>query len=216
MPGTTSIGIDVAALGIPSPASNVPPGVASSGAQGSQIRYAREDHTHGGVTTASMNAAIAAALATIPTTFVTSTPMTVANLISTYPPSATYSGLYARVTDLYGSVDDIMRCRYDGTNYRWVPQREAFSGTTAATSGSVNIVPLVTPPTLVVTGTLLGNISFTPSTTNAYIGQRQRIYMTGILGLFTATITGLLGSNLTLLGNTYKDIEYRSGGWFGT
>lgn len=165
---------------------------------------------------AAADASAQAALLGIGTTFVNGgSATTVANLIANFPPSAPYNGLYARVTDLYGSVDDIMRCRWDGTNYRWVPQREAFSGTTAATSGAVSITPLVTPPTLRATGTLLGNVTFSAVTTNAYIGQRQRIYMQGVLGLFTATITGLIGSNLTLLGNTYKDIEYGPTGWFG-
>lgn len=141
-------------------------------------------------------------------------PTTVASLISTYPPSSTYLGQYARVSDLYGAVDDIMRCRYDGTAYRWVPQRPAFSGTNAATSGAVTITPLVTPPTLRLTGTLLGSMTITPSSTNAFVGMQQRVVMEGVLGVFTATITGLLGSNLTLLGGNAKIIEYSPTGWF--
>lgn len=117
--------------------------------------------------------------------YVSPTTMTVAELITNYPPAANVMGLYARVSDLYGSVDDIMR------------------------------TPLVTAPTLRATGTLLGNLSFSMASTNAYIGQRQRIYMQGVLGIFAASITGLIGSNLTLLGNTYKDVEYGPTGWFG-
>jgi len=157
------------------------------------------------------------ALENVPSIYVGGTntsPITVVALLSTYPASATYLNNYARVTDLYGSVDDIMRCRFDGANYRWVPQRTDFNGTTAATTGSVTITPLVTPPTLRGVGNLLGNVTFTPSATNAYIGQRQRIIMTGSLGIFTSTITGLLGSNLTLLGNSAKTIEYAATGWF--
>lgn len=147
--------------------------------------------------------------------------LTVATLLASYPPSATYQGWYARVSDLFnngaaGGVDEILRCRYDGTNYRWVPQRESFVGTSAQTSGTVTLSPLVTPPTLRLTGTLLGNTTVSPSATNAYLGQRYRVIMNGTLGIFAATITGLLGSNLTLLGNTVKDIEYGPTGWFAS
>lgn len=152
-------------------------------------------------------------------TFVTnpSTPITVATLLSTYPPSASNLGLYARVSDLWGSVDDILRCRYDGTNYRWVPQRDTFVGTTAATTGTVPILPLITAPTLrITTGTLTGNLNITPSAVNAYIGQRARVIMPPAitLGLYAVQITGLVGLNIPLLAGTAKDIEYASTGWF--
>lgn len=141
-------------------------------------------------------------------------PTTVANLIASFPPSPTYMGQYARVSDLYGAVDDIMRCRFDGVAYRWIPQRPSFSATSVATSGTVSIVPLVTAPTLRLTATLLGNMSVVPSSTNAFVGQQQRVIMDGVLGLFTTTITGLIGSNLSLLGGGAKLIEYGPTGWF--
>lgn len=141
-------------------------------------------------------------------------PTTVAALHTNYPPSSTYLGQYARVSDLYGVVDDIMRCRYDGTNYRWVPQRPDFVSNVSATGGTVTATPLVSPPTMRLTGTLLSNIVVTPSNTNAYLGQRFRVIQAGTLGLFTSTITGLIGSNLTLLGNTSRDIEFGPTGWF--
>jgi hypothetical protein len=146
--------------------------------------------------------------------FVTNQVLSTANLLSTYPPSAAYVGKYARVFDLYGSVDDVLRCRWDGANYRWVPQRADFNMTTSA-AGSVQLVPLVTPPTVRTPATLTGAITFTPSTTNAIIGQRYRVVVTGGLGIYTATISGLIGSNLSLLGNSFKDIEYAASGWFG-
>lgn len=149
-----------------------------------------------------------------PTSFVTNDMMTVAQLHANYPPSASNAGLYGRVSDLWGSVDDVMRCRFDGANYRWVPQRDSFVGTSAAASGTVNILPLVTPPTLRLTGTLLGNMSVAPSSTNAYIGQRQTVVMNGVLGLFAATITNLIGSNITLLGGGSRDLQYGPTGWF--
>lgn len=141
-------------------------------------------------------------------------PTTVSALHTNFPPSATYFGQYARVSDLFGSVDDIMRCRYDGVAYRWVPQRPNFVGVNTATGGALTITPLVTPPTLRLTGTLLSNLNITPVATNAFVGMQQKIVQEGVLGLFSATITGLIGSNLTLLGNTTRVIEYGPTGWF--
>lgn len=143
-------------------------------------------------------------------------PTTVANLISNFPPSATYLGQYARVSDLFGAVDDIMRCRFDGTAYRWVPQRPNFTAVNAATGGNISILPLVTAPTLRLTGGLLSNMTITPSSTNAFVGQKQTVIQEGPLNLLTSTITGLLGSNLTLLGNTARVIEYGPTGWFAS
>lgn len=175
------------------------------------------DGQSSGLSPSDVNALIAFAIAGLPTAYVGGTdvaPTTVASLLSTYPPSVTYLGKYARVTDLYGTVDDIMRCRFDGTNYRWVPQRTEMAGNNTTTTGTVTVTPLVTPPTLRLTGNLLGNITITPASTNAYLGQRFRVIMVGTLGLFTSTITGLIGSNLTLLGNGTHDIEFGSTGWF--
>jgi len=143
-----------------------------------------------------------------------STPMTVANLIANFPPSVTYLNQYARVSDLYGSVDDIMRCRWDGTNYRWVPQRDSFAGTSAATGGTVNVLPLVTPPVIRMTATLIGNVQYSAQTANAYIGQRFSIVNNAVISLFTATITGLIGSNLTVLGGGTQTIVYGPTGWY--
>jgi hypothetical protein len=141
-------------------------------------------------------------------------PTTVSALHTNFPPSVTYLGQYARVSDLFGSVDDIMRCRWDGVAYRWVPQRPNFVGTSTVTGGSIPITPLVTPPTLRLTATLLSNLSIAPVATNAFVGMQQKIIQEGVLGLFSSTITGLIGSNLTLLGNTTRVIEYGPTGWF--
>lgn len=122
--------------------------------------------------------------------------------------------MYARVTDLYGSVDDIMRCRFDGVNYRWIPQRPFFTGVSSVAAGAVSIIPLVTPPTLRLTANLTGSINITPQSTNAFVGQQQRVIQEGTLGLFTSTITGLIGSNISLLGGNSRIIEYGPTGWF--
>ncbi len=167
---------------------------------------------------------IATALAGLPTSFVGGgNAMTISDLMANFPASAAYRGLYARVNNLYnnvsttaaGGVDDIVRCRFDVVNntYRWVPQREAFNVAIAPTSGTTTLLPLVTPPTVRLTGTLLGNLTINPSATNAYVGQVFQVIQNSTLGLFVTTITGLLGSNVTLLGNTSQLFEFTSTGW---
>lgn len=168
----------------------------------------------GGLTTQQVMDIIAANASTSFVGGTATAPTTVANLIANFPPAANMMGQYARVSDLYGTVDDIMRCRFDGVAYRWIPQRPSFSGIAANTGGTVPIVPLVTPPTLRLSGTLLGNMSVVPSAVNAYVGQQQRVIMEGTLGLFAASITGLIGSNVSLLGGGSKLIEYSPTGWF--
>jgi hypothetical protein len=147
---------------------------------------------------------------------------TVANLLATAPCNASIYGQYASVSDLYnngvagGGIDDILRCRLDAGNsvYRWTPQREAYNGASAATGGTITITPLITPPTMRFTGTLLSGLTITPSSANAYVGLRHRILMQGTLGAFVGTITGLIGSNITLLGGNSATIEYGPTGWF--
>lgn len=167
---------------------------------------------------------INAAMAALPTSFIAGgSSMTISDLMTNFPAGATYAGKYARISNLYnnvsttatGGVDDIVRCRFDATNsvYRWVPQREAFNVSITPTGGNTNLTPLVTPPTVRLAGTLVGNLTITPSTTNAYIGQVFSVIQNSTLGLFVTTVTGLLGSNLTLLGNTTQNFEFTSGGW---
>jgi len=143
-------------------------------------------------------------------------PTTIAALHTDFPPSLSTLGMYARVSDLYQAVDDIMRCRWDGVAYRWVPQRPNFAGTRSETGGNISILPLVTPPTLRLTGSLISNLTITPSITNAFVGQKQTVVQEGALNLLTSTITGLIGSNLTLLGSNARVIEYGPTGWFAS
>lgn len=167
---------------------------------------------------------INSAIAALPTSFVAGgSTMNIQDLMTNFPAAAIYSGKYARISNLYnnssmsavGGVDDIVRCRFDATNnaYRWVPQREAYNVAIAPTGGTTTLLPLVTPPTIRLTGTLVGNLTINPSATNAYIGQVFEVIQNSTLGLFITTVTGLLGSNLTILGNSTQQFEYTSGGW---
>lgn len=159
------------------------------------------------------------------------TPITLANLMTNYPAGSAYANKYAVVSNLYNGVDlataggvqEVVRCRYDVTNnaYRWIPQRQDYSITRAETgvlgsTTNVNLIPLVTPPTVRLSGTLLGALNIVPDVTNAWVGLRWRTIQNSTLGVFVTTITNLIGSNVTLLGNTTRDIDYTAAGYYTT
>lgn len=125
---------------------------------------------------------------------------TVAQLLANYPAASATLGMYGRVNDLWGSVRSVMVCEYDGSLYYWRPQRTDYATQNAATSGTTTLTPLISAPQQIVTGTLLGNMTMTPSTTNAWPGAQFEIINNGILGLFAINITGLTGGTLPLLG----------------
>lgn len=148
-----------------------------------------------------------------PTSFVSTTPMTVASLLSTYPAGSTYLGKYARVTDLYGNVDEIMRCSSDGSTYYWRPQRADYAISNASTSGTVSLSPLVTPPQIFLIGSLVGNVTITPSSTNAWPGAQFTVTAAGALNLFSINISGLVGASVPLLTGSSKVLTYTASGW---
>lgn len=135
-----------------------------------------------------------------PTPFVSASYMHVADLLSTYPANATQLGKYARVDDLWGSVRSVMVCEYDGSLYYWRPQRTDYATVNSSTTGSMSLTPLLTSPQIIFTGTLLGNMTVTPSTTNAWPGAQFEVINNGVLGLFGINLTGLTGGTLPLLG----------------
>lgn len=148
--------------------------------------------------------------------FVAPQSMSVASLVSIYPASIDVVGKYAKVNDLWGSVEEIMRCSYDGTNYYWRPQRTDYSVNNSMTNGSLTLFPLATPPSIYMTGTLIGNVTITPSTTNVWPGCRFEVMSPSSLGLNTITFTGLVGGVVTaLLGGSSRILEYTSAGWKG-
>jgi hypothetical protein len=152
--------------------------------------------------------------------------MTLAQLLSSFPASSAVDGMYANVSNLFngtstsatGGVKEVVRCRYDAANnqYRWVPQRLDFNMAMPMTGGTVTLMPLVTPPTIRLVGTLAGNLNILPDATNAWVGLRWRTVQNSTLGLFTTAITNLIGSNITLMGNTQRDVDYGSTGYYAT
>lgn len=135
-----------------------------------------------------------------PTPFVSANYMHVADLLATYPANATQLGKYARVDDLWGSVRSVMVCEYDGSLYYWRPQRTDYATVNSSTSGTTTLTPLLSSPQIIFTGSLLGNMTVTPSATNAWPGAQFEIINNGVLGIFGINLTGLTGGTLPILG----------------
>lgn len=125
---------------------------------------------------------------------------TVASLLSGYPAGPATVGMYGRVNDLWGSVRSVMVCEYDGSLYYWRPQRTDYATVNTATTGAMSLTPLLTSPQVIFTGTLLGNMTVTPSTTNAWPGAQFEVINNGVLGLFGINLAGLTGGTLPLVG----------------
>lgn len=133
--------------------------------------------------------------------FTPASPGTVASLISTQPCSSTLRGQYAVVSDLFGGTNESMRCGSTGTFFYWQPVRANYAATTTATGGTVTLTPLVTAPTLIMSGSLTSALTIALSSTNAYCGEEFNISTTGIgINLLGVTLSGLLGGVTKALG----------------
>lgn len=141
---------------------------------------------------------------------------TVAQLLTNFPPTVALRGKYGRVSDLWGNVQTVMVCEGDSSGYYWRPQRQDYApAPITATSGSMQLIPLVTAPIINLTGTLIGNISVTPQTTNVWPGATFTVTSNSVLGLFGINLTGLVGGGtVPLLSGGIRTLTYFSGtGW---
>lgn len=145
---------------------------------------------------------------------VTQTIVTVATLFANFPAGAAYLGKYARVSDLYTDSDEILRCCMSGGAYYWRPQRTDFARSVSTSSGTMNLTPFVTPPQINLTAALTGNMTFNPISTSAWPGCAWDVTMQGLLGVFAATITGLIGPNVPLLTGGTKRIIWNGSGFY--
>jgi len=167
-----------------------------------------------GLSPAQAQVLIAAAAA--PTSFVNGgAEQTVAQLLANYPASAANLFKYARVSDLFGQARSVMICEGSGGSYYWRPQRTDFAAQSAATGGAMALTPLVSPPIMVLTGTLASVLTLTPSTTNAWPGATFTVLANGVLGLFGINISGLVGGGtVPLLSGGSRTMTYIAGtGW---
>lgn len=143
--------------------------------------------------------------------------MPVAALLTGYPASAAYRGKYARVNDLWGSVQTIMVCEGDSSGYYWRPQRTDYApAPMAMTSGTLSLIPLVTAPIVNLTGTLTGNVTITPTMQNVWPGATFTVSSNSVIGaLLGINISGLVGAGtVPLVSGGIRTLTYFSGsGW---
>jgi hypothetical protein len=139
--------------------------------------------------------------------FVQDAPMTVATLLSTYPPAAGNVGKYARVTDLWGRVFGVMRCSFNGRVYWWAPtDSEEFAIQEATVPASGTLPALTTPPIIRYMGSGPGagvTVNLTLGLVGAYPGLVKEIsngFGSAYLGALNILGTGLGSGIASLLG----------------
>lgn len=138
---------------------------------------------------------------------VANTPITVAELMSSFPAGATHKGKYAQVSDLWGaSVFGVMRCGYNGRIYYWEPTTQPTLAGQMPITGDMTVQPLSSYPIIELTGSLpaLTTWNVTAGLTYAWPGavKEFRGSLTSLLG--TLNILGV-GSTLNLaLGGTRR------------
>lgn len=149
--------------------------------------------------------------------FVSPAPIKVAELLANFPASASLVGKYARVNDLWGSVTTVMICEADTSGFYWRPQRTDYAAAPVTmTTGNMPLIPLVTAPVINLTGTLTGNVTITPQTTNVWPGATFTVSSSSTIGvLLGININGLVGAGtVPLLSGGIRTITYFSGsGW---
>ncbi len=141
-------------------------------------------------------------------------PVTLAELMATYPAGSGFKGKYAQVTDLWGAnVFGVMRCGYNGRIYYWEPTTQPQNVGQMPVTGDVTLQPLTSCPILELTGSIpaLTTYNVTMGTTYAWPGavREFRGSLTTLLG--TLNILGV-GSTLNLiLGGTRRIVCYDNG-----
>lgn len=143
----------------------------------------------------------------IPQTFVTQSIITVADLMTTYPPSATYRGKYCRVSDMWGAVDGVFRCTYNGRIYYWEPTTQPQLLGNMNLTGSATVQPLSSFPIMELGGSLpsLTTWTITLGTDNICPGlvKEFRPSLTTFLGALNVIGTGI-GSTIALVAGSNK------------
>jgi len=141
--------------------------------------------------------------------------MSVASLLANYPATVDRVGLYARVNDLWGGSNEVMRCTADGATFFWRPQRENYAVVNPSVGGSFTLTPLISAPVQYISGTLTSSMSFTPSAVNAWPGAQFTLVNQGALGLFGINISGLVSGILPLLAGGTRVLTFAGGAWRG-
>lgn len=141
-------------------------------------------------------------------------PVTIAQLMATYPAGESLKGKYAQVTDLWGAnIYGVMRCGYNGRIYYWEPTTQPQNVGLQNIAGDMTLQPLTSCPITELTGNIpaLTTYNVTMGTNYAWPGavREFRGSLTTLLG--TLNLIGV-GSTLNLvLGGTRRIVCYDNG-----
>jgi hypothetical protein len=139
--------------------------------------------------------------------FVTNTILTTAQMKAQFPASAQYRGKYCRVSDMWGAIDGVYRCGWNGRIYFWEPttQQQLVGQMTSPTTGTVNVDPLMVPPILELVGTGPGTLASANTDIPPGLVREVRGSFSSLLGTLNILGTGI-GSTLSLLLNGVQRI----------
>lgn len=146
---------------------------------------------------------------------VTQERITTAQLLATYPANADNRGKYCRVSDMWGTVDGVYRCSFNGRIFFWEPTTVPRMFNSMPVTGNTTIQPLNTPPLLELTGTLpaLTTWTVTLGTDNLPPGiERQlRPSLSSLLGTLNIVGLGLAATVNMVLGTTPRFVSWDNG-----
>lgn len=132
----------------------------------------------------------------LPQTFVTQDILTVAQLMTMYPAAVEYRGKYCRVSDMWGAVDGVFRCGYNGRVYYWEPTTTPQLVGQLPITGDTTIQPLTSYPIIELTGTV-------PALTTYAVTAGTQYLWPGAVKEFRGSLTSLLGTlNIIGVGST--------------
>jgi hypothetical protein len=138
---------------------------------------------------------------------VTSERILTADMFANFPANAANRGKYCRVSDMWGLIDGVYRCTFNGRIYYWEPTTQPQLLGSSIMTGSMTLQPLSTFPILEIGGNLpaLTTWSITLGTENLCPGlvKEFRPSLTTLLGTLNVLGTGL-GSTVALLLNSNK------------
>lgn len=150
-----------------------------------------------------------------PSSFVTPNIITMAQMLATYPASAEYRGKYCRVSDMWGLIDGVFRCTYNGRIYFWEPTTTPKYPGGMTLTGNTTIQPMITPPIIEFGGVLpLGSTWLVTLGTDNLVSGVEKEFRGGLsqlLGTLNIGGLGLVSVVNLLLNANRRFVSYDNG-----
>lgn len=150
-----------------------------------------------------------------PSSFVTPNIITMAQMLATYPASAEYRGKFCRTSDMWGIIDGLFRCTYNGRIYFWEPTTTPKYPGGMTLTGNATIQPMITPPIIEFGGALpaLTTWTVTLGTDNLVPGVEKEFRggLSSLLGTLNIGGSGLVSVVNLLLNANRRFVSYDNG-----